>query len=55
MHRVLHRLLEIGDSDKALRFASEFAQLEYFTHILELLLHDILENEADIAVPQSGA
>jgi len=52
---MLHRLLEIGDGDKALRFASEFNQLEYFTHILELLLHDILEHEADISVPQNGA
>jgi hypothetical protein len=34
--------------------ASSFSHLDFFTHVLELLLHDILENEADNAPPEEG-
>ena len=55
MHRILFRLLESDNVDQAIQFASGFAHLEYFTHILELLLHDILENEAETVTLETGA
>jgi RAB6A-GEF complex partner protein 1 len=54
LHRVLQRLLEIESIDHASEFASSFSHLEYFTHILELLLHDVLEKEADSAPADEG-
>jgi hypothetical protein len=46
--------LETEDVDLAKEFASCFSHLDFFTHILELLLHDTLENEADNPPPQEG-
>jgi hypothetical protein len=50
----LGRLLENQDIDEAIELASSFSHLDFFTHILELLLHDILDNEADNAPPEEG-
>lgn len=54
IHRILHRLLEFNDVDQAIEFASSFSHLDFFTHILELLLHDTLEREADNVPPEEG-
>ena len=51
---MLRRFLELDDIRQAFMFASVYSQLDFFTHILELLLHDILEDEADIAPPEEG-
>jgi len=47
--------LENKDLEQAIEFASAFSHLDFFTHILELLLHDTLENEADNAPPEGGS
>jgi RIC1 len=46
--------LENNDLEQAIDFATVFSHLDFFTHILELLLHDTLEIEADNAPPEEG-
>jgi len=47
--------LENNDLEQAIDFATAFSHLDFFTHILELLLHDTLEIEADNAPPEEGS
>jgi hypothetical protein len=51
----MRRLLEVNDIDEGIEFASSFSHLDFFTHILELLLHDTLEREADNIPPEEGS
>lgn len=39
--------LEQGQGQEAVLFASHYQSLVYFAHALEILLHDVLEDEAD--------
>ena len=47
-------MLELRRAEEALTFALGFSDLDFFPHILELLLHDTLEREADAAPPPEG-
>jgi len=47
-------LLEVRDIQGAIEFALSYSNLDFFTHILELLLHDTLENEADNPPAEEG-
>ncbi|EPQ26600.1 uncharacterized protein PFL1_05921 [Pseudozyma flocculosa PF-1] len=47
LHQVLRNYLENGQLDEAVFFASYYQSLVYFAHALEILLHAVLEDEAD--------
>jgi len=47
-------LLEVRDIQGAIELALSYSNLDFFTHILELLLHDTLENEADNPPAEEG-
>lgn len=47
-------MLEVRDIQEAIDFALSYSNLDFFTHILELLLHDTLENEADNPPAEEG-
>jgi hypothetical protein len=57
LHHVLRFHLSFGQIQEAVFFASCYQHLVYFAHSLEILLHDVLENEADalIAAQKSQA
>lgn len=42
---ILRYLLKKRESEKALKFANCYKDLNYFTHSLEILLHEILEED----------
>lgn len=47
LHHVLRSYLERRQLREAVLFASFYRSLVYFAHALEILLHDVLEEEAD--------
>ncbi|UZJ55318.1 hypothetical protein CBS101457_004638 [Exobasidium rhododendri] len=47
LHHILRKYLEKGLMNEAVIFASFYTPLVYFSHALEILLHDVLEDEAD--------
>ncbi|KAF8469105.1 RIC1-domain-containing protein [Kalaharituber pfeilii] len=47
IHHFLRFLLANGNSEAALQLAAHFESLAYFPHALEVLLHDVLDEEAD--------
>lgn len=58
LHHILLHYLEAGRTDDAVTFASYYKELTFFAHALEILLHTIVEAEADLenieADPTSG-
>ncbi|KAI8927288.1 RIC1-domain-containing protein [Entophlyctis helioformis] len=44
---IIRHLLILGFEQKAFVFSSNYQSLEYFSHALEVLLHTVLEEEAD--------
>ncbi|EIN13398.1 RIC1-domain-containing protein [Punctularia strigosozonata HHB-11173 SS5] len=49
LHHILLFHLEAGQVREAVQFAAEYANLVYFAHALEMLLHDVVESEFDSA------
>ncbi len=47
LHQLLRNYLERGLCDDAVFFAASYQDLVYFAHALEILLHAVLEDEAD--------
>ena len=47
LHHVLHALLAMEMTNDAVMLAAHYRPLVFFGHILELLLHSVLETEAD--------
>ncbi|KAG2184988.1 hypothetical protein INT43_000901 [Umbelopsis isabellina] len=47
LHHIFRNLLSYGYELDAVRFAKLFEKLVYFGHALEILLHTVLEKEAD--------
>ena len=47
LHQLLRNYLEKGLRDDAVFFAASYQDLVYFAHALEILLHAVLEDEAD--------
>ncbi len=47
LHQVLRNYLEKGLLEEAVFFAASYQDLVYFAHALEILLHAVLEDEAD--------
>ena len=47
LHHVLLHYLEAGRTEDAVIFASYYQELTFFAHALEILLHTIVEAEAD--------
>ena len=48
MHHILLHYLEAGRTEDAVTFASYYKELTFFAHALEILLHTIVEAEADL-------
>ena len=55
LHNVLRKYLEKRQVREAVIFASFYTSLVYFSHALEILLHNVLEDEADALEDQSNA
>ncbi|KAK9450529.1 RIC1-domain-containing protein [Limtongia smithiae] len=55
IHRLLRYYLASGNEAEALKIAKSFSHLEYFGHALEMMLHDVLDAEADNAPPPETA
>ncbi|GAA5857221.1 hypothetical protein-domain-containing protein, partial [Rhodotorula babjevae] len=55
LHHVLRVHLDRSQSREAVLFASHYQQLVYFPHALEMLLHEVLEDEADSAAASSSS
>jgi len=47
LHSILLHLVEIGDDAQALRIAKKFCFIPHFSHSLELLLHETLEESVE--------
>ncbi|KAJ3718412.1 RIC1-domain-containing protein [Lentinula raphanica] len=47
LHHILRSHLEASRIEDAVVFASHYQDLVYFAHALEILLHDVVEHEAD--------
>ena len=47
LHHILLHYLEAGRTEDAITFASYYQELTFFAHALEILLHTIVEAEAD--------
>jgi len=48
LHHILLHYLEDGRTEDAVIFASYYKDLTFFAHALEILLHTIVEAEADL-------
>lgn len=48
LHHILLHYLEAGRAEEAVTFASHYKELTFFAHALEILLHTIVEAEADL-------
>ena len=48
LHHILLHYLEAGRTEDAVIFASYYKELTFFAHALEILLHTIVEAEADL-------
>ncbi|GAA5876832.1 hypothetical protein JCM3774_000784 [Rhodotorula dairenensis] len=48
LHHILRFHLDRAQSREAVLFASQYSHLIYFPHALEVLLHDVLEDEVEI-------
>lgn len=46
LHHILGQLIKRGLDRLAMQLASNFRELPYFSHALELMLHEVLEDEA---------
>lgn len=55
LHHVLRAQLRQRRADEALELCAHYAALPYFAHILELLLHVVLEDEYAAAQRRAGA
>ena len=47
LHQILHAHLQAGEVEQAVSFAKHYENLVYFAHALEILLHTVVESEAD--------
>ncbi|KAK9476229.1 RIC1-domain-containing protein [Lipomyces japonicus] len=47
IHHILRYYLTQNQEDEALKIADSYKHLEYFGHALEVMLHDVLDEEAD--------
>jgi hypothetical protein len=45
LHSVLRRMIEKGEHAQAIRIATKYSFVPHFSHSLELLLHETLEDE----------
>lgn len=54
LHHILLHYLEAGRTEDAVTFASHYKELTYFAHALEILLHTIVEAEADVESIQTN-
>lgn len=52
LHHILLHYLEAGHTEEAVTFASYYKDLTFFAHALEILLHTIVEAEADLETIQ---
>ncbi|KAE9385994.1 RIC1-domain-containing protein, partial [Gymnopus androsaceus JB14] len=50
LHHILRSHLEASQVKEAVTFASHYQDLVYFAHALEILLHDVVESEAETDV-----
>ncbi|KAK9368846.1 RIC1-domain-containing protein [Lipomyces kononenkoae] len=55
IHQLLRYYLTSSLEDEALKVARSYEQLEYFGHALEMMLHDVLDEEADHPPPRDQA
>ncbi|GAA5979590.1 hypothetical protein JCM10908_002976 [Rhodotorula pacifica] len=49
LHHILRFHLDRSQLREAVLFASQYSHLIYFSHALEVLLHDVLEDEVEVA------
>ncbi|TDL28863.1 RIC1-domain-containing protein [Rickenella mellea] len=49
LHHILQCHLEANEVKQAVSFASHYEDLVYFSHALEILLHTVVESEADMS------
>jgi len=47
LNKILRWLLDVGKIEDAVQLAERYTTLEYFSHVLELLLHEVLDEEVD--------
>lgn len=53
LHHVLRFHLGRSQVSEAVAFASHYQNLVFFSHALEILLHTVIESEADLNEPES--
>lgn len=54
LHHILLHYLEADRTKEAVTFASYYQELTFFAHALEILLHTIVEAEADLESTQAN-
>ncbi|KAK6099652.1 WD40 repeat protein [Batrachochytrium dendrobatidis] len=55
LHFIIRHLLMLGLEQKAITFCSNYQDLEYFSHSLEVLLHTVLEDNSESDQKKSTA